>query len=166
MDVDQVVAGSYVVDGDKVLFNLRIVDVQTGAMRTGISKTVSRGHLLDEMPGLASSLTDALGYQYQDEPTPEPAKLEGDRRVVNLLSLVDVQRDAVNGVWTIEQRALASDRGKESRIQFPYQPPEEYDFRIVFTRTAGTDCISQICSARTGVHVVRQRIQSHTGWWS
>jgi TolB-like protein len=67
LDVEQVVAGSYVVDGDKVLFNLRIVNVQTGAMQNGISKIVSRGHLLEELPALASSLTQALGYQLPEE---------------------------------------------------------------------------------------------------
>jgi len=72
LDVEQVVVGSYVVDGDSVLFNLRIVNVQTGAVQEGISKTVSRDHLLREMPGLATSLTEALGFQQQDEsPTPE-----------------------------------------------------------------------------------------------
>jgi TolB-like protein len=67
LDVQQAVVGSYVVDGEKVLFNLRIVDVQTGVVQTGISNTVSRDHLLDAMPTLASSLADALGFQTQEE---------------------------------------------------------------------------------------------------
>jgi TolB-like protein len=62
LDVEHVVTGSYVVDGDKVLFNLRIVDVQSGAAQSGISKTVPRDHLLDAMPELAASLAATLGY--------------------------------------------------------------------------------------------------------
>jgi TolB-like protein len=72
MDVERVVVGSYVVDGDKVLFNLRIVDVRSGAVENGISKTVPRDHLLDEMPGLATSVATALGYDAQPESAPVP----------------------------------------------------------------------------------------------
>ncbi len=75
LDVQQAVVGSYVVDGDKVLFNLRIVDVQTGAVQSGISNTLSRDHLLDGMPTLASSLADALGYQPAAAPAPTEFKL-------------------------------------------------------------------------------------------
>jgi len=78
LDVEQMVVGSYVVDGEKVLFNLQIVEVQTGRVQNGISKTVAREHLLDEMPDLASSLADNLGYQSQDQSLattpPDPAK--------------------------------------------------------------------------------------------
>jgi len=76
LDVERVVVGSYVVDGDDVLFNLRIVDVQSGAVQTGISKTVPREHVLAAMPDLASSLADALGFQAQEEP---PIATGGDR---------------------------------------------------------------------------------------
>jgi TolB-like protein len=62
VDVERVVTGSYVADGDKVLFNLRIVNAKTGAVENGVSKTVARDKLLDEMPGLASSLAVMLGY--------------------------------------------------------------------------------------------------------
>jgi len=67
LDVEHVVTGSYVVDGDKVLFNLRIVDVETGAVQNGVSKTVPRDHLLDAMPELAASLAATLGYAPQAE---------------------------------------------------------------------------------------------------
>jgi TolB-like protein len=67
LDVEQVVTGSYVADGDKVLFNLRIVNVQTGAVQTGISYTVTRDRLLDEMPTLGTSLATTLGFEPQIE---------------------------------------------------------------------------------------------------
>jgi len=74
LDVQQAIVGSYVVDGDKVLFNLRIVDVQTGAVRSGLSNTVARDHLLDAMPGLASSLAATLGFPTQEESSPGTSK--------------------------------------------------------------------------------------------
>jgi len=69
-------------------------------------------------------------------------------RVVNLISLVDVQRDAVKGTWVLANGALVSDSGGHSRIEFAYQPPDEYDFRIVFTRTEGPDSVNQICASQ------------------
>jgi len=80
-------------------------------------------------------------------------------RVVNLLNLVDARRNAVKGVWRMEHGALLSDRSPFCRIEFPYQPPDEYDFRIVFTRTEGTDCVGQICAAP-----VRQFMWFMSGW--
>lgn len=70
LDVEQVVTGSYVADGDKVLFNLRIVNVQTGAVQTGISYTVARDRLLDEMPTLGTSLATTLGFEPRIETVP------------------------------------------------------------------------------------------------
>ena len=62
VDVERVLTGSYVADGDKVLFNFRIVKVKTGAVENGLSKTFARDHLLDNMPSLASALATMLGY--------------------------------------------------------------------------------------------------------
>jgi TolB-like protein len=60
LDAEQVVMGNYVADGDKVLFNLRIVDAETGKVISGISKSVPRDHLLDALPEFATALAGAL----------------------------------------------------------------------------------------------------------
>jgi hypothetical protein len=65
---------------------------------------------------------------------------------VNLLALVDPARDAVSGAWTLDAGGLVSDRAASARIEIPYRPPEEYDFRAVFTRRAGNDAVTQVCS--------------------
>jgi S1-C subfamily serine protease len=70
-----------------------------------------------------------------------------DHGVVNLLGMVDLQRDAVKGAWKMDHGGLLSDAGDTCRIEFPYQPPEEYDFRIVFTRTEGDNAVHQVCAA-------------------
>jgi clan AA aspartic protease (TIGR02281 family) len=69
-------------------------------------------------------------------------------KTINLLDLVNVSRDAVKGTWTMENGKLLSDGADQSRIEFPYQPPAEYDFRIVFTRTGGENDVQQICTAQ------------------
>jgi len=156
--VERVVAGSYVVDGDKVLVNLRIVNVESGGVEHGISKTIPRDHFLDEMPKLAASLASAMGYAPANEPVTvtgvAPASVPlttsaqpgNGSRVVNLLSLVDPERDMKKGKWRMENGELLASGGG-CVIQFPYQPPAEYDFRIVFVRVAGGDCVNQNCSA-------------------
>ena len=60
LKLERVVVGTYVVDGDTVLFNLNVVKVETGTVQTGVSKAVPRATLLAAMPELASSLSTAL----------------------------------------------------------------------------------------------------------
>ena len=64
---------------------------------------------------------------------------------INLLRLIDAKRDTVRGDWIIKDGALIGDNNATLRI--PYQPPEEYDFRIEFTRISGTGSIGQMLSA-------------------
>lgn len=68
LDVQQIIVGDYVTDGDKVLFNLRLVDAGTGKEVTGISQTVSRDKLLDALPDFAVTLAKAIN----PDPTPVP----------------------------------------------------------------------------------------------
>jgi TolB-like protein len=60
MDLEEVVVGSYVADGDKVLFNLRLVDVETGRVLNGVSNAVPRDRLLDSLPEMAVSIAGWL----------------------------------------------------------------------------------------------------------
>ena len=62
--------------------------------------------------------------------------------VINLLKLVDPAKDSVEGQWTQREGTLVSDHAQHSRIEMPYHPSEEYDYRIVFARVQGNDCIS------------------------
>jgi hypothetical protein len=65
---------------------------------------------------------------------------------VNLLALVDLDHDVLNGRWRIEQGSLIGDNEGHSRVRIPYAPPEEYDFRIVFTRLDGNADVAQLLS--------------------
>ena len=69
-------------------------------------------------------------------------------RVVNLLKLIDPQRDTFTGNWRLHREGstplLSSDGTQHARLNIPYAPPEEYDFRVEFTRTGGDNCMSQM----------------------
>jgi hypothetical protein len=65
---------------------------------------------------------------------------------VNLLKMVDPTKDGILGSWKVEEGKLISGSGKLVRLEFPYQPPAEYDFRVVFSRISGGNNVSQILS--------------------
>ena len=59
--------------------------------------------------------------------------------------LIDIQRDAVNGKWTLDRGVLSgSGPGNGLRIILPYEPPDEYDFLMEFEETAVSNAVVQI----------------------
>jgi|GEM_PF-6157586 len=65
----------------------------------------------------------------------------------NLLRTVDIKRDVVWGVWQMDNGVLVSDAGQCSRLEFPFEPPAEYDYKVVLTRRSGNDCAYILCYA-------------------
>jgi len=55
----------------------------------------------------------------------------------NLIPLVDTGHYFVSGSWAVEGDSLVGRAGDYSRVAIPYVPPDEYDYRIDFTRKAG-----------------------------
>ncbi|HWE96962.1 MAG TPA: hypothetical protein VG269_23575, partial [Tepidisphaeraceae bacterium] len=77
------------------------------------------------------------------------AEAKGPRRTVDLLKLIDPSRDTVKGTWKMSGSGLSGQSaGKtlEASIRIRYQPPEEYDLKIEFTRVKGNECVVQILS--------------------
>ena len=57
---------------------------------------------------------------------------------IDLLKLVDPERDAVLGTWKRDERgALISPRNKPAQLQLPYFPPREYDLTLVVQPEVG-----------------------------
>lgn len=74
-----------------------------------------------------------------------PIDEETWKQAVNLLDLVDPGHDSVTGSWKLRPEGLASDNSL-ARIEFPYRPPRDYDFRISFTRQEGNSDVAQSLS--------------------
>jgi hypothetical protein len=91
---------------------------------------------------------------------------------IDLLALVDVTQDRVSGEWNVADGKLISPKAYGSRIELPYQPPEEYELVVIaepldepngliLGQRSGSQrfqvlvnyaqCIGQ-CSRRTGCH--------------
>ncbi len=63
-----------------------------------------------------------------------PPPNDRPRRIVDLMPLID-PKNAVKGTWTRKGDELLSDGSPVARLEISYAPPEEYDFRVDFTRT-------------------------------
>jgi hypothetical protein len=81
--------------------------------------------------------------------------------LVDLLKLSDPAKDVVSGNWKIQNGKLSAEAGARTKIEFPYTPPDEYDFRIVFTRTQGTNDVNQILYSPVG----KTAFTWHMGGW-
>ena len=78
--------------------------------------------------------------------SPAPAQSTTSQREIDLLKLVDPARDSIRGKWRLlGDGLLASDPAQAACIEIPYEPPEEYDFRIVFVSTFAREAVQQIC---------------------
>ncbi len=84
--------------------------------------------------------------------TAEPAKAKEEKsashREIDLLKIVDPARDAVLGKWSFVNGSLVGEPADGARIEIPYDPPEENDYRIVFVPTGVTSGVTQICPRR------------------
>src|ERR1700728_3904833 len=76
--------------------------------------------------------------------TGAPARADGRPRSVNLIPLIDVNRDAIDGTWMLDNGAIDTGDQGVARLKIPYDPPQEYDFQIEFIRRSGNDTIGQI----------------------
>jgi serine/threonine protein kinase/formylglycine-generating enzyme required for sulfatase activity/WD40 repeat protein len=77
-----------------------------------------------------------------------PIAPNANARTIDLLALVDVDRDSVKGKWTRGADGISSDNSAFCRIKFPYGPvPAEYDFRVEFTAKGGGNDVLQLLSA-------------------
>ncbi|HSU66457.1 MAG TPA: hypothetical protein VLJ39_06280, partial [Tepidisphaeraceae bacterium] len=104
------------------------------------------------------------------KPSLHPPAASG--RTINLVPLIHPERDALSGTWKIEQSALIADGfavdRTGSRLRIPYEPPEEYDFHVVFT---GSRALTKPSFAQLLTHdghdfgwFVRFKTGSHNGF--
>ncbi|MCY3019405.1 MAG: hypothetical protein NTW87_10325 [Planctomycetota bacterium] len=89
----------------------------------------------------AAKLAAELKLPDDSEPPPDEAAWQ---QAVNLLPLIDPQKDAVAGSWKTEGDKLTIQSAPMARLEIPYEPPEEYDFRVTFARQSGNEDVNQL----------------------
>jgi len=108
-----------------------LAEKQTGAMKAAFKKRALWWY--NSAAPAATGLAQTKAYTRID--SYEQSVNAADPRFVNLLPLVDVKKDGAAGTWKLDGGQLIS-TSKEDWVEVDilYQPPEEYDFRVVFTR--------------------------------
>ena len=83
-------------------------------------------------------------------PLPAPPAVAGAwKNAIDLIPLIDPVRDAIRGVWKKHNGRIISEFGGNSALRILYEPPPEYDFRVVFTR-ASSQCSTAQFLVREG----------------
>lgn len=62
------------------------------------------------------------------------------------MKLIDPKRDGVNGTWEMGATGLTSGNKREARLAVPYDPPEEYDYHVAFTRNENKELVQAMFS--------------------
>jgi serine/threonine protein kinase len=84
------------------------------------------------------------------KPAPPPPPEAGPwKNALDLIALIDPQRDSVRGNWRKENGRIISDFPENGVLRIPYEPPPEYDFKIVYSRV-GARCATAQFLQREG----------------
>ena len=100
------------------------------------------GHISSDILGATPPFSNPATISTQTLPADDPAW----SHAVNLMPLIDPARDAVKGIWKLQEGKLMLESSSYARIQIPYEPPAEYDFRIILRRVAGMTGVAQFFS--------------------
>jgi hypothetical protein len=79
----------------------------------------------------------------------KPAPNDKPWRVVDLMPLIQPRVDAVNGTWArVGDQLRVAQCTVFARLAIPYQPPEEYDFHVEFTRSVYINEVAMLLSGK------------------
>jgi len=92
---------------------------------------------------------NAIQKEKIDELLKEVKQSATKGNLVDLLKMIDLKKDVISGEWKLQEGKLVSDGSSLARIEIPYEPPEEYDFRLAFARQQGSHDVFQ-CLSRSG----------------
>ncbi|MCX6910594.1 MAG: hypothetical protein NTY01_21490, partial [Verrucomicrobia bacterium] len=99
--------------------------------------------------------------------TPSATPVAGGdwQNAINLLPLIDPAQDATSGKWEAAPDGLkATDiKSMSQKIQPPYRPPEEYDYRVSFTPISGNAdvAIGLTAKGRSFVFYMKKYAKDH-----
>jgi hypothetical protein len=105
-------------------------DTSIGAARAKLNRAYQiavRDYTRERNFTAAQSTQEELNSLVLVDPTMTP-------HVIDLLRLVDPTRDCVSGRWSFADGKLSNESSNGAQIRFPYQPPPEYDYHVVYDR--------------------------------
>jgi len=102
---------------------------------------------LPELTGLAKLKVTKRLEQVPKVSSSGARKTPQKDRTINLIALIDPKQDALKGEWHIVNGQLVCTTPHfVPKLKIPYQPPEEYDFRIVFSQAKVRNPVIQVMS--------------------
>jgi hypothetical protein len=123
-----------------------------GKSATGITRDYATAHAIEwyksvqhNIQGITlTRIESRISASGSAPPATSPAA-----RGVDLLALVDPAKDAVQGDW---KRAAGGElivgAASYATLTIPYQPSEEYDLRVTFTRKSGTGPVALLLASQ------------------
>jgi hypothetical protein len=135
MTIDGRVVFSWKGDPSRVAENPAIAVPNKAAMSVGCYDS---SFLISQM-----TVTPVSGQgTFLRKPPAAPAAGAGTpapKGTLDLLALIDPQKDAVKGDWIHDGQGLTCSAGDHIRLQIPYSPPDEYDLLMTVDRREGSD---------------------------
>lgn len=102
--------------------------------KSPLRKSQAIGHARILYEAALPSATGLLRIKIEKKLIDLGGSTPGVKGELALLPMIDLKEDVVVGAWRFEGKNLLSPLDKPARIQFPYQPPEEYDLTVQITR--------------------------------
>jgi hypothetical protein len=90
----------------------------------------------------ARNQTSGLTRTRMDKRLDAAGMLPPARPAVDLLKLIDLQQDTVQGRWQFQNGKLISPAVFMARVQIPYTPPEEYDIHVTVESDGKQDSLN------------------------
>jgi len=118
----------------------RLVLGQTGITDAGLAS-------LSEIKGLQHLYLDGTqvtpkGLEVLRASLPQCAVTCEVGEPVDLLAVIDAERDALEGDWTVQAGALVSPSTHGALLQIPFSPPDEYTLEVTIQRESGCDGVA------------------------
>jgi len=90
-------------------------------------------------PNPALAAVPAAALSTSTGPAAVPALPATAPRAIDLFPLIDIKKNTITGPWQTRSRELYINAppNTAARLEIAYRPPEEYDFKVVFTRASG-----------------------------
>ena len=135
-----------------------LAEKEKSPLRKSQMQVHARGFYEAALPGLTSLQRIKVEKRLE---VVEPA----NPGAINLIRMIDLNKDVVAGIWKLSGDKLSSDSSQAARVEFPYEPPAEYDLKMVFIRNDGTtDVFATLSKDRRAFNWSMGAGQDHYGF--
>jgi hypothetical protein len=85
---------------------------------------------------------------------------------IDLLKIVDPKKDAFAGTWERDGANIKAVKASYSRLEIPYEPPDEYDLKMVFQGVPVSEAVALLSRRGKGLGVGMKPGLGHGAYYS